>query len=77
VTVARAHHPRAGMCRIWFRNRPAAFQPRPVPCSSIRHVPRGAFVLYGGRSWDSSYNWNMYERQHRGAVPPVILRIIR
>ena len=41
--------PPRGMCRVWFPDRAATYQPPIEPCSGIQYrVPAGAYVVYGG-----------------------------
>ena len=78
LRISREHFPQPGNCRIWYPNVSPGRQPRGVPCQSLRgRVPRGAFVLYRGRAWDTSYDWRLYERRYRGSVPSIILQLIR
>jgi hypothetical protein len=39
-------------------------------------VPRGAFVLYNAKSWDTNYDWHGHARHHPGTVPEPVLRIM-
>jgi hypothetical protein len=75
--VPRGHYPRRGECRVWYQGRPPGHQPPSVRCGYLRgRVPYGAFILYAGRDWDTSYDWRRYERRHRGSVPRIILELI-
>jgi hypothetical protein len=75
--VPPGHYPPPGLCRIWYEGRPPGHQPRPVPCPALhRRVPAGAFVLYGGRAWDSLYDWGRHERRRPGSVPRAILQVL-
>ena len=75
--VPPGHYPPAGQCRVWFPGRPPGQQPRATSCARLAgHVPAGAFVLYGGREWDSLYDWRDHERRHHGSVPGVILEVL-
>jgi hypothetical protein len=76
VTIRRNDHPPRGLCRVWYPGLSPRRQPRPVPCRALRgRVPRGAFILYNGRAWDTSYDWRLYERRYRGSVPRIILEL--
>lgn len=47
--VPPAMFPPAGMCRVWFPDRPIPSQPRIESCDSIRErAPAGSYVIYGG-----------------------------
>ncbi|GEM_PF-3077413 len=49
IVVPENMVPPAGMCRVWFTQRPAAHQPKVESCDNIRtRLPRGAYVIYGG-----------------------------
>jgi hypothetical protein len=76
VHVPPGHYPPAGQCRIWYPGVSPGHQPPPARCDRLRRLPRGAFLLYGGRAWDSGYDWRAYDRRHRGSVPRVVLRIM-
>ena len=74
--IPPGHYPRAGECRIWFLGRPPGQQPRPVRCESlIGHVPRGSFLLYDGKAWDTMYDWRGHVRRHPGSVPQLVVRV--
>lgn len=76
IRVPPGHYPPPGSCRIWYAGVPPGRQPPPTACGSIRRVPRGSFVLYNRRAWDSDYDWRGHERRHAGSVPRVVLRIM-
>ncbi len=47
--VPPAMFPPAGMCRVWFPDRPVTAQPRIESCADIRErAPAGTYVIYGG-----------------------------
>lgn len=75
--VPPGHYPPPGQCRIWHLGTPPGHQPPPAPCASlIGRVPRGSFILYGGRPWDTEYDWVRHERRTPGSVPQVVLRLM-
>lgn len=45
--VPPGHVPPAGLCRVWFPDRPPGHQPAPVRCDAIRRIPPGATVVGG------------------------------
>ena len=48
--VPPGHMPPAGMCRVWYDDRPAGHQPPPVSCAEARRTAahsRNARVVYG------------------------------
>ncbi len=54
--IPRGHLPPAGMCRVWYDNRPPGRQPPPVNCNDAERVASrdsNARVIYGT---NSSYN---------------------
>jgi hypothetical protein len=77
VRVPPGHYPKRGECRIWYPGVSPGHQPPPDRCDRLmRRVPRGAFLLYGGRAWDTDYDWRGYDRRRPGSVPRVVLRIM-
>jgi hypothetical protein len=79
VRVPPGHYPPPGECRLWYPGVSPGHQPRPVRCSQLmrrERIARGAFLLYGGRAWDTDYDWRGYDRRHPGSVPRVVLRIV-
>jgi hypothetical protein len=77
IRVPRGHYPPPGACRVWYVGRPPGHQPAPVRCDRLYgRAPRGAFILYNDRGWDSDYDWVSHERRYRNSVPRVILRIV-
>jgi len=77
VHVPPGHYPPPGQCRIWYVGVPPGHQPRPSDCGSlVRRVPRGAFLLYNEKAWDTEYDWRSYDRSHPHSVPEVVLRIM-
>lgn len=47
--VPPAMFPPAGMCRVWFPDRPLQTQPRVESCANISdRAPSGTYVIYGG-----------------------------
>jgi hypothetical protein len=75
--VPPGHYPPRGQCRVWYQGRPPGHQPPPVLCESLlRRVPAGAFVLYGGRAWDTEYDWRQHERASPGSVPNAVLQVM-
>jgi len=47
--VPSDYFPPRGMCRVWFPERPAQYQPAIESCAGIQsRVPDGAYVVYGG-----------------------------
>lgn len=49
TAVPKSMLPPRGMCRVWFADRPARYQPEVESCSGIQsRVPEGAYVIYGG-----------------------------
>lgn len=47
--IAPSMQPPAGLCRVWFPERPARYQPAVESCDGIQgRVPSGAYVIYGG-----------------------------
>lgn len=47
--VPPAMFPPAGMCRVWFPDRPLTTQPRVEACTNIQdRAPAGTYVIYGG-----------------------------
>jgi hypothetical protein len=47
--VPKRYLPPAGMCRVWFTDRPVSEEPPVESCDGIRsRVPQGAYVVYGG-----------------------------
>jgi hypothetical protein len=75
--VPPGHYPRPGECRLWYPGRPPGQQPRAVPCESLHgRVPSGAFILFGGRPWDSLYDWVGHERGAPGSVPQSVVRLM-
>lgn len=75
--VPPGHYPPPGECRIWYVGRPPGQQPPPARCESlVGRVPRGAFLLYNGRAWDTEHDWRRDEARSRGSVPAVVLRIM-
>lgn len=47
--VPRHMLPARGMCRVWFPERPAQYQPAAETCEGIHlRVPDGAYIVYGG-----------------------------
>ena len=75
--VPPGHHPPPGECRIWYSGRPPGRQPRAVPCRSLYgRVPPGAFILFGGKPWDSRYDWVTHERSRPGSVPDAVVRLM-
>jgi hypothetical protein len=76
--VPPGHYPKEGECRLWYEGRPPGQQPKAASCSSLMgRVPDGAFILYGGRAWDSRYDWATQARRERGSVPDIIVQIAR
>lgn len=76
LRVPPGHYPPRGMCRVWYGGRPPGHQPPPRRCGALRgRVPHGAYLLYGGRAWDSRYDWHRHERRNRGSVPAVVLEV--
>lgn len=77
IHVPPGHYPPPGQCRIWRLGVPPGRQSPPANCESlVRRVPRGAFLLYNGKAWDTEYDWRAQERRHAGSVPRVVLRIM-
>jgi hypothetical protein len=75
--VPPGHYPRPGQCRVWYQGRPPGQQPRPVPCGSLTgRVPFGSFLLFGGRAWDTEYDWKGHERIEPGTVPGTVLSLM-
>lgn len=73
--VPPGHHPPLGQCRIWYEDLPPGRQPVPEPCDRLLadRYPAGAFILYGGESWDGDHDWETVAVDFPGAVPrPVI-----
>ena len=44
--------------------------------SLVGRVPRGAFLLYGDRAWDTEYDWRREASRRPGSVPDIVLRIM-
>jgi hypothetical protein len=42
----------------------------------VGRVPRGAFLLYNRKAWDTEHDWRVEERRRPGSVPDVVLRIM-
>lgn len=75
--VPPGHYPPPGECRIWYSNRPPGHQPPPARCESlVGRVPRGAFLLYHDRAWDTEYDWRREAARRPGTVPEIVLRIM-
>jgi hypothetical protein len=75
--VPPGHYPPPGQCRVWYQGRPPGQQPPPVPCGSLRgRVPFGTFLLFGGRGWDTEYDWRRHERLDPGSVPNPVLSLM-
>ncbi len=75
--IPPGHYPPPGQCRVWFPGRPPGQQPPPRRCRELRgRVPRGAFVLYNGNAWDTTYDWHHYENRRPGSVPRIILELV-
>lgn len=76
--VPRGHYPPPGECRVWHPGRAPGQQPPPARCDRlVGRVPVGAFILYNGKEWDTSYDWPEHERRNRGSVPRAILDVMR
>jgi hypothetical protein len=77
VAVPPGHYPEPGQCRLWYAGRPPGQQPGPIACDVlIGRVPRGSFVLYNSKAWDTEYDWRGHARQNPGTVPNIVLRIM-
>jgi hypothetical protein len=46
LKIPPGHYPPPGHCKVWFPGRPPGHQPASVPCSALRDVPLGAWVLH-------------------------------
>ena len=74
LNVPPGHYPPEGMCRVWFEGRAPGQQPKPTDCNKLRgKVPAGAFVMYGGKSYDADYDWS---REKRSVPEPLITILI-
>ena len=75
--VPPGHYPPPGQCRIWYLGWPPGQQPPPAPCESFHgRVPFGTFILFGGKPWDTEYDWARHERQTPSSVPEAVLRLM-
>ena len=49
LTIPKNMFPARGLCRVWFTDRAAQYQPKVESCTNIKQrVPVGAYVIYGG-----------------------------
>jgi hypothetical protein len=77
LRVPPGHYPPPGQCRVWYTGRPPGKQPPPARCETlVANVPRGAFVLYNARAWDTRYDWRGHSKKNPGSVPDVVLLIM-
>src|SRR5262245_50025419 len=75
--VAAANYPPPGQCRIWYLGRAPGQQPKAAACEALLgHVPRGTFVLYESKAWDTVYDWRGHSQNHPGTVPEIVLQIM-
>jgi hypothetical protein len=62
---------------VWYLGRSPRQQPKVTPCDALLgQVPRGTFVLYNDRAWDTNYDWQGHSRNHPGTVPDIVLKIM-
>lgn len=75
--VPPGHHPPAGLCRMWYEDVPPGRQPAAAPCEALLDgsYPEGAFILYGGESWDGDYDWRSAAEAFPGVVPPPVIAL--
>ncbi len=77
VRVPPGHYPKRGQCRVWYEGRPPGQQPRPGRCEDlVGRVPRGAFLLYNDRAWDTEHDWRRESARNPSSVPDAVLRIM-
>src|SRR5262245_27682639 len=75
--VAASNYPPPGQCRIWYLRRSPGQPPKPAPCETLLgRVPRGTFVLYESKAWDTVYDWRGHSQNHPGTVPEIVLQIM-
>jgi hypothetical protein len=75
--VAASNYPPPGQCRVWYLGRAAGQQPKAAACETLLgRVPRGTFVMYESKAYDTAYDWRSHSQNHPGTVPEIVLQIM-